>query len=159
MSNFLNSINKLVTLKKIKFNNNNFTDFPNLDKCINLEIINFRNNRLEKTIPEDTFKKFTKLKELNLSINKLEFLPDSICDLLNLKKLIVSLNLLKRLPENIGNLVNLEVLDVYNNKIEDLPDNIDNLKNLKTFEFNNNNKLIDLLNEMGSTSQRFNNSI
>ena len=107
---FFPTINKLVTLKSLELINNGIRNFPNLDKCIHLEIINLSKNKLGRhnDIPEDHIKNLTKLKELNLSYNHLRILPDNIGNLVNLKKLIVNNNMIENLPDNIGNLVNLE---------------------------------------------------
>ena len=72
-----------------------------------------------------------KLKELNLSSNKLFSLPESIGNLTKLQKLYLVDNKLTSLPESFGNLINLQELHLSHNQLSSLPESIGNLSNLK----------------------------
>ncbi|KAJ0884125.1 putative leucine-rich repeat domain superfamily [Helianthus annuus] len=60
-----------------------------------------------------------KLKELDLSFNEVESVPESLCFATTLVKINISNNFadLRSLPRSIGNLENLEELDISNNQI------------------------------------------
>ncbi len=57
------------------------------------------------------------LKFINLSANKLQYLPDEITDLKQLVFLKIDRNIIKYLPEQIGKLVNLKFLNVGFNEL------------------------------------------
>jgi Leucine rich repeat len=56
-----------------------------------------------------------KLRELDISYNKLSNLPDSICKLTDLKRLILSCNKLSSLPSSLSLLTQLEDLYLWGN--------------------------------------------
>ncbi|KAL8557155.1 hypothetical protein ACS0TY_004565 [Phlomoides rotata] len=64
------------------------------------------------------------LRELDLSFNELESIPETLCSEVNLEKLNVGKNFadLRMLPESLGNLEKLEDLDISDNQIKALPD-------------------------------------
>ncbi|MFW9895481.1 MAG: leucine-rich repeat domain-containing protein [Candidatus Thorarchaeota archaeon] len=68
---------------------------------------------------------------LNLSGLGLEFIPESICLLLNLKYLNLSFNKLKNLLDSINSLSNLKYLNLSNNKLKEIPDSIKSLSKLR----------------------------
>ncbi|KAL6558254.1 hypothetical protein OROMI_018604 [Orobanche minor] len=77
------------------------------------------------------------LRELDVSFNELESIPETLCLDLSLKKLNVGRNFadLRMLPESLGNLEMLEDLDISDNQIKFLPDSfrfLSRLKNLHT---------------------------
>lgn len=79
---------------------------------------------------------------LDVSENKLEFLPSEISELINLKKLEVQKNMLSTLPTSIGNLKNLESLDMKDNDaLTSLPKTLELLAKNKTIIFCNSKKL------------------
>jgi hypothetical protein len=80
----------------------------------------------------------TKLEQLDLQLNQLEYLPESIGNLTDLERLDLSNNQLEFLPESIGNLTKLEHLVLYNNELTYLPESIGNLTNLKFLSIRNN---------------------
>lgn len=102
-----------------------------------------------------------KLKELNLSLQSINFLPDSIGELTHLESLNLSFNRLRNLPKSIKKLTNLkrinldennfnkipkilftlkglEVIEISNNKLDDISPEIENLKSLKVLMANQN---------------------
>ena len=74
---------------------------------------------------------------LSLIYNKIENLPNEICDLKKLQILSLSNNEITNLPQRIGVLVNLNWIDLNENPIENLPDSITNLKNLEKLNLMN----------------------
>ncbi|KAL8518094.1 hypothetical protein ACS0TY_009397 [Phlomoides rotata] len=62
------------------------------------------------------------LRELDLSFNELESIPETLCSELNLM-----------LPESLGNLEKLEDLDISDNQIKALPDSFRFLSRLRNF--------------------------
>lgn len=75
----------------------------------------------------------TKLKELDVSFNELESIPESLCFATSLVKLDVGRNFadLRALPRSIGNLEMLEELDISSNQIRVLPDSFRFLSKLR----------------------------
>ncbi|KAI3856579.1 hypothetical protein MKW98_003029 [Papaver atlanticum] len=73
------------------------------------------------------------LKELDVSFNELEAVPESLCPAATLVKLNVENNFddLRSLPRSIGNLEMLEELDISNNRIRVLPDSFGMLSHLR----------------------------
>jgi Leucine-rich repeat (LRR) protein len=63
------------------------------------------------------------LKELDVSFNELESVPESLCFAISLIKMNIGNNFadMQSLPRSIGNLENLEELDISNNQIRVLP--------------------------------------
>jgi Leucine-rich repeat (LRR) protein len=86
----------------------------------------------------DTISKLVNLQTLELGMNKLSTLPESIGNLVNLLSLSVAHNNIKILPDSIVKLVNLAQLDLRMNKLSTLPESIGNLVNLRQLSLNNN---------------------
>ncbi|KAJ8768857.1 hypothetical protein K2173_023852 [Erythroxylum novogranatense] len=97
-----------------------------------LNKIDLSNQRL-RFLPE-AFGKIRGLKVLNLSTNQLQMIPDSIAGLENHEELNLASNPLETLPNAIGFLHNLKILDESSNKLETLPDTICHCRNLITLE-------------------------
>jgi len=94
--------------------------------------------------------------ELDLSLMKLESLPNNIFDgFNNLRKLNLLSNNLTSLPKEIGYLTNLEVLNLENNNLTSLPKEIGYLKNLEVLNLDG-NKLTALPKEIGDLSNLIN---
>jgi Leucine-rich repeat (LRR) protein len=73
------------------------------------------------------------LRELNVSFNELEFVPESLCFATKIVKMNVGNNFadMRSLPRSIGNLEMLEELDISNNQIHILPDSFRMLTHLQ----------------------------
>ena len=74
------------------------------------------------------------LKELDLSNNKLEEIPESISNMTSLEKLSLNRNVITNLPETIGDMQSLKILELWDNELETLPDEIKDLKTLQELE-------------------------
>lgn len=78
------------------------------------------------------------LKELHLSKNFLQSIPNTIYNLKNIQFLDMSRNLLSQLPEQIGALKTLKTLRLNNNLFHKIPAAISQLKNLEEFDISGN---------------------
>lgn len=90
-----------------------------------------------KTIPKE-INTLVALEKLELSENKLDKLPNEICELKNLKDLRLYENELTELPTNFKQLLTLEILDLSKNKFSVFPKQIYDLKNLSFLQFSQN---------------------
>ncbi|XP_018566516.1 leucine-rich repeat-containing protein 59 [Anoplophora glabripennis] len=75
---------------------------------------------------------------LDLSNNRLTFLPKNFPTLTHITKLDLSKNELKELPEDFGNLTKLKYLDLYQNQLQHLPLSFSKLKDLKFLDLKDN---------------------
>jgi len=66
-------------------------------------------------------KNLSLLEVLDLSANRLDYIPDEIGLLKNLKILNLSCNNLKKIPDSIKNLTNLKCIDLSHNPITEMP--------------------------------------
>ncbi|KAF3485931.1 hypothetical protein F2Q69_00057922 [Brassica cretica] len=80
------------------------------------------------------------LKEMDVSFNELESVPESLCFATTLVKLNVGNNFadMVSLPRSIGNLEMLEELDISNNQIRVLPESFRMLTKLRVFRAHEN---------------------
>lgn len=72
------------------------------------------------------------LRSLDLSKNKIEFLPDSIGEFILLRNLNLDRNMLSSLPESLGKLKKLETLSVCDNRLSGLPQSLGSCVALQT---------------------------
>ncbi len=106
-----------------------------------LEILSLENNKLE-FLP-DSITEMIELVELNLSFNRLRFLPERTGFLFKLRSMPLNNNQLTQLPITFGALTALEKLDLECNFLEVLPENLDRLRACHTVNVNR-NRLIRL---------------
>lgn len=79
-----------------------------------------------------------KVYKLNLALQDLVEVPNSIAKLKNLQQLWLGGNELTTLPESIIELRNLQLLDAYGNKITALPEGFEALQNLEVLDLGSN---------------------
>lgn len=91
-----------------------------------------------KEVPLEVFNLCEVLRNLDLSKNKISFLPDDIAKLKHLKLFNLDTNKLQKLPDSMVNMKKLEVFNISNNCIISLPMSFSNLSNLKQVYLNNN---------------------
>lgn len=95
-------------------------------------------NSLEQ-VPRELFL-IKSLKVLDLSSDRMthifDYVPADVCRLTKLKVLNLDLNRIRELPSDIGALEQLECLTLTNNKLKSLPNSISNMRLLKRCFFN-----------------------
>ncbi|KAM7058127.1 PH domain leucine-rich repeat-containing protein phosphatase 2 isoform 3-T3 [Molossus nigricans] len=103
--------------------------------------LNLRHNfmQLERPGGLDTLYKFSQLKGLNLSHNKLGLFPVLLCEISTLTELNLSCNGFHDLPSQIGNLLNLQTLCLDGNFLNTLPEELGNLQQLSSLGISFNN--------------------
>ncbi|CAO2609918.1 PH domain leucine-rich repeat-containing protein phosphatase 2 [Lemmus lemmus] len=114
--------------------------------------LNLRHNfmQLERPGGLDTLYKFSQLKGLNLSHNKLGLFPVLLCEISTLTELNLSCNGFHDLPSQIGNLLNLQTLCLDGNVLTTLPDELGNLQQLTSLgiSFNNFSQIPEVLEKL-----------
>ncbi|XP_048886079.1 PH domain leucine-rich repeat-containing protein phosphatase 2 isoform X1 [Brienomyrus brachyistius] len=103
--------------------------------------LNLRHNfmRLEGPGGLHQLKRFSQLKSLNLSHNRLGTFPDSVCDIPSLTELNLSCNGLQTVPAHIGNLQSLQTLSLDGNHLDSLPEELGGLTQLCSLGLSFNN--------------------
>ncbi|XP_026024376.1 PH domain leucine-rich repeat-containing protein phosphatase 2 isoform X4 [Astatotilapia calliptera] len=76
--------------------------------------------------------RFSQLKSLNLSHNRLGVFPECVCEILTLTELNLSCNSLHAIPLQIGNLQSLQTLSLDGNHLSSLPDEMGGLFQLNS---------------------------
>ncbi|XP_026484422.1 leucine-rich repeat-containing protein 57-like [Vanessa tameamea] len=100
-------------------------------------VLQISNHKL-KEIPEEVFTLAEQLRNLDLSKNKIPYIPEDMSMFKFLKQLNVSTNMIHILPESLANLKKLELLNVSFNSLTCLPSTFSGLTNLKQIYLNNN---------------------
>ncbi|XP_033844543.2 LOW QUALITY PROTEIN: PH domain leucine-rich repeat-containing protein phosphatase 2 [Periophthalmus magnuspinnatus] len=83
--------------------------------------------------------RFSQLKSLNLSHNRLGVFPECVCDVLSLNELNLSCNNLHTIPSQIGNLLRYETLFLDGNHLDFLPEELGSLSQLNSLGLSFNN--------------------
>lgn len=83
--------------------------------------------------------RFSQLKSLNLSHNRLGVFPECVCDILTLTELNLSCNNLCAIPSQIGNLQSLQTLFLDGNLLDCLPEELGGLSQLNSLGLSFNN--------------------
>ncbi len=123
-------INDFSEIEYLDLSQNSIKSF---DMSIKPIFINLSQNQLTK-FPESIC--IDTLKDLDLSHNKIENLPDKISEMINLESLNLSWNMIQELPRSIGNLRKLQAIELSINNIGGLPDEFCLLENLNEFNMN-----------------------
>lgn len=138
LQSFPKSLQKLQNLERLSLAHNqiqNVKSIPNFNKLTHLSL-NW--NKIDR-LPELDNTHLNNLEELDLSGNKITFIPNSWTKLSKLTNLYVYNNKLQQLPEDIGNLSQLRILYLDKNAITNLPPSLGNLSNLNTLGLSENN--------------------
>ncbi|NXO94723.1 PHLP2 phosphatase, partial [Certhia brachydactyla] len=103
--------------------------------------LNLRHNfmRTSGTGSLDSLCRFSQLKSLNLSHNRLGEFPVSLCEISTLTELNISCNGLHYLPSQIGKLLNLQTFWLDGNFLTSLPEEMENLQQLNCLGLSFNN--------------------
>ncbi|XP_014745004.1 PREDICTED: PH domain leucine-rich repeat-containing protein phosphatase 2 [Sturnus vulgaris] len=103
--------------------------------------LNLRHNfmRTSGTGSLDSLCRFSQLKSLNLSHNRLGEFPVSLCEISTLTELNISCNGLHYLPSQIGKLLNLQTFWLDGNFLTSLPEEMGNLQQLSCLGLSFNN--------------------
>ncbi|XP_077308384.1 PH domain leucine-rich repeat-containing protein phosphatase 2 [Lithobates pipiens] len=100
--------------------------------CQDVTSLNLRQNFLQLQGPAgvSSLCRFSQLKVLNLSQNKLGDFPSELCQIATLTELNVSCNGLTQVPLQIGQLLSLQTLNLDGNSLTSLPDELGSLPQL-----------------------------
>ncbi|KAF9351584.1 Leucine-rich repeat serine/threonine-protein kinase 2 [Mortierella sp. AD094] len=133
----------LSQLKTLKLCSNQITSLPHtlarLDKLESLSMGSVYGGNLLASFPSNCIQYMTALRELDLSHNKICFLPADIGHLhSHLRQLVVSDNKLEAIPKSIGLCKELRNLNLGRNQLTSLPTEIADLKQLDTLDLSEN---------------------
>ncbi|KAF9098340.1 hypothetical protein BGX23_006394 [Mortierella sp. AD031] len=133
----------LTQLKTLKLCANQITSLPDslahLNKLESLSMGSVYGGNLLTTFPAGCIRFMTSLRELDLSHNKLRFLPVDIGHThSHLRQLVASDNKLEAIPKSIGLCRELRSLNLGRNQLTSLPTEIADLKQLDTLDLSEN---------------------
>src|SRR3990167_8659311 len=134
------SLDLLSSIRQFNLSDNLLTDLPFLTQAATLLSFDISNNQIQ-AIGMDGFKGLVQLTDLNLSNNKLKFIPATLANLKNLKKFDCSKNKLATIPDSLCKLPTLTYLDLSNNELVVIQNGIIGLMNELQFISLQNNKL------------------
>ena len=106
-----------------------------------LKVLNLGGNKINYL--SESIENLMLLEELYLHSSHIKYLPNSMKNLKSLKKLNLAHNKLESLPEWIQNLILLEELDVSDNELHTIPESVGNLTFLQELKLSE-NKLVTL---------------
>lgn len=109
---------------------------PSLDQCCDIERLNLRNTDLYNV--DSNIDIFKNLKEINLSHNHINILPNQFCNLVNLEICVLSSNKILYLPEDMVKLKKLVCLRLDSNELCMFPEKIKELTNLRVLDLYDN---------------------
>ncbi|RXM27256.1 PH domain leucine-rich repeat-containing protein phosphatase 2 [Acipenser ruthenus] len=103
--------------------------------------LNLRNNfmRPDRTEGLHSLNRFSQIKSLNLSHNRLGSFPEPLCEILTLTELNLSCNGIRSLPAQIENLHSLQTLSLDGNHLSLLPEELGGLSQLSSLGLSFNN--------------------
>ncbi|XP_041835866.1 PH domain leucine-rich repeat-containing protein phosphatase 2 isoform X1 [Melanotaenia boesemani] len=109
--------------------------------CQDITHLNLRHNFMSLQGPGGLLNlpRFSQLKSLNLSHNRLGAFPECVCEILTLTELNLSCNSLHTIPVQIGNLQSLQTLSLDGNHLSSLPEELGGLFQLNSLGLSFNN--------------------
>ncbi|KAM6943240.1 PH domain leucine-rich repeat-containing protein phosphatase 2 [Xenentodon cancila] len=109
--------------------------------CQDITHLNLRHNfmNLQGSGAPLNLPRFSQLKSLNLSHNRLGVFPECVCEILTLTELNLSCNSLHTVPVQIGNLLSLQTLSLDGNHLSCLPEELGGLLQLNSLGLSFNN--------------------
>ena len=102
-----------------------------------LKRLNLRNNAISM-FPTELCEVLPDLEILNLSFNRLQYLPENLSGMVRLRMLLLSHNELRELPEGLTNLILLQELGIDHNALTRVPGSMGKIEQLKIFTLSNN---------------------
>lgn len=124
----------LLNLKYLNLSKNSLEEIPGLEKCIELENLDIRDNKIQNL----DISNLNKLKLLDFSYNEFDTLINGIGTKSLLIECIASGNRIKSIDSDLKNLKNLVRLSLAKNKLSEIPD-LSFLTNLQELYLNDNN--------------------
>ncbi|KAM7424125.1 hypothetical protein PAMA_000461 [Pampus argenteus] len=99
--------------------------------------------------------RFSQLKSLNLSHNRLGVFPECVCEIITLTELNLSCNSLHTVPVQIGHLQSLQTLSLDGNHLSSLPEELGGLSQLNSLglSFNNFTHIPAVLERLGAVDK------
>ena len=150
-------LGRLVNIETLVLNGNGLTSLPAcIGKLTKLKTLELENNQISEVPPRAVWKKLSGLKVVNVANNQID---DDALDSMsaafgtNLSSLNVSNNKLTFLPIDCDTLGHLNILSAADNELEELPDEIGELSQLHTLILTN-NKLTELPGDMGQLTEK-----
>ncbi|XP_060894430.1 PH domain leucine-rich repeat-containing protein phosphatase 2 isoform X1 [Labrus mixtus] len=109
--------------------------------CQDITHLNLRHNFMSLQGPGGLLNlpRFSQLKSLNLSHNRLGLFPECVCEILTLTELNLACNSLDIIPVQIGNLQSLQTLSLDGNHLSSLPEELGGLNQLNGLGLSFNN--------------------
>jgi hypothetical protein len=145
----INCFNLFPNLKEITMTNTNIKMIPStLENLANLEKMSFVMNKI--CLLSYTFGTgLPKLKWLDLQMNELHCIPDSIAEMQELTFLNLNKNIFRTFPEAVTRLPKLKTLMINDNKIKIIPESIKNAISLEDFNLYS-NRISKIPDEIGA---------
>lgn len=116
-----------------------------------LRVLNLRGNLLSM-FPTEICDNLTDLEFINLSSNKLQYLPENVSSLTHLRTFLLQNNELSELPSGLGRLPLLTELRLDGNMLATLPDTVPRLASCKVLTLSE-NRLVELPTALASMKQ------
>ncbi|XP_042229818.1 leucine-rich repeat-containing protein 47-like isoform X1 [Homarus americanus] len=113
-----NGIGNLISLTTLNANNNELLALPNLEKCINLAILDVSGNKLSD-FPDICHESLAHLADVKLTSNQINEIPTNVSTLPSLKTLDLGSNVIKVVPGELIDCVKLKDLNLKGNPLND----------------------------------------
>lgn len=131
LDSMANALTSFRNISVLDLSNNLIRELPeNLNTMVNLTQLFLRNNLLDDLSFPKTMSSMVRLRDLNLSGNRLTTIPSPVLGVVSLRNLFLGGNRLTEIPRGIKNLKRLRVFYLGGNQIRALPSEICQLANL-----------------------------